>query len=49
MIIADFVLVEAHFVGVLVDFILVFIVKPEVVKKVNEEFAWIAFIPFGDT
>lgn len=49
VVVADFVLVETHFIGVLVDLILIFIVKPEVVKKVNQKFAGIAFIPFGDT
>lgn len=49
MVVANFVLVETHFIGVLVDLILIFIVKSEVVKKVNQKFTGIAFIPFGDT
>lgn len=36
VVVADLVLVETHFIGVLVDLILVLIVKPEVVKKVNQ-------------
>lgn len=40
--------IETHFVDVLVDFVLVFIVEAEVVEKIDKEFAWICLIPLSN-
>lgn len=45
---ADLILIETHLIGVLVDLILVFIVKPEVIKKIHKQFARIALVPLGN-
>lgn len=44
----EIVLIEVHFVGILIYFILVFVVEAEVVKKIDKQLSGVFLIPLSN-